>query len=79
MADPYRIQQEPELPRAGRHAAAPRQALRPALWVALIVSAAANVVSSSIGLHVLVGSVFGLLTVACAAALTVHHYRHRGR
>jgi hypothetical protein len=33
--------------------------------------------SSAIGLHVLVGIGFGLITVACIAVLIVHHYRNR--
>jgi hypothetical protein len=51
---------------------------RPALWVLLVLCAAANIVTSSTGI-VLVGIAFGLLTLACAAALVVHHYRRRLR
>ncbi|MFY1669678.1 hypothetical protein ACN27G_06930 [Plantactinospora sp. WMMB334] len=76
MADPYRIssgtEQTPPATRADGGGL-----LRPLLWVVLIVSAVANGVSSIVGLPVLVGAGFGLLTLACVAALIVHHYRHR--
>ena len=51
--------------------------LRPLLWVVLVLSAAANAVSSSIGANVFIGAAFGVVTLACAAGLVVHHYRHR--
>ena len=57
----------------------PAGLLRPALWLVLIVSAAADAASSSTGLHPVVGIGFGLITLACAATLIVHHYRHRRR
>ena len=76
MADPYRIPQGPEPAHPTQHPANRSRLLRPALWLALIVSAAANAVSSSIGTQAFVGIGFGLITVACAATLIVHHYRH---
>jgi len=49
------------------------------LWLVLVVSLAANVVSSAIGLNVFIGSGFGLVALASGVALVVHHYRHRRR
>jgi uncharacterized membrane protein len=47
------------------------------LWVLLVLSAAANAVSSMIGLHPVVGIAFGVLTLAFVAALIVDHRRRR--
>jgi hypothetical protein len=55
-----------------------RGAVRPLLWLVLVVSAAANMVLSAAG-SVFVGSAFGLVTLCCAAGLVVHHYKHRRR
>ena len=55
----------------------PGGVLRPVLWLLLIVSAAANATVSAAGANVLAGIGFGLITLACATALVVHHYRHR--
>lgn len=76
MTDPYRISPAPEPTNLAERAAS-RGALRPALWLVLFVSAAANGVSSIAGLHPFVSVGFGLVTLACVAALVVHHYRHR--
>lgn len=70
MTDPYRISPAPER-RGGR------TLLRPLLWLLLIVSAAANAVTSASGLNPFVGVGFGIVTLACVAALIAHHYRHR--
>lgn len=70
MNDPYRISRTPQ------HRT-DRGLLRPVLWLVLIVSAAANAVTSASGLNPLVGVAFGVVTIACVAALVVHHYRHR--
>ncbi|SFF76381.1 hypothetical protein SAMN05421541_1215 [Actinoplanes philippinensis] len=51
--------------------------IRPALWALLIVSLAANGVTSSLGVNLFIASGFGLATLACAAALAVQHYRSR--
>lgn len=51
--------------------------LRPTLWLVLILSAAANATTSAAGANVFASVGFGLITLACAAALVVHHYRHR--
>jgi hypothetical protein len=72
MKDPYRIAEAP----ADRTRRGP---LRPALWTTLFLSAAANMVFSTGARDPLIGSVFGLIALACAAALIVHHYRHRAR
>ncbi|MEU4560957.1 hypothetical protein AB0F72_21470 [Actinoplanes sp. NPDC023936] len=70
MADPYRIADpSPAEPRPNRGV------LRPALWLLLILSAAANAVTSS--MNVVVGAVFGLVAITCATVLAVHHYRSR--
>jgi hypothetical protein len=51
--------------------------LRPTLWALLIVSLAANGITSSIGVNTFIAAAFGLATLACAAALAVQHYRSR--
>jgi len=76
MADPYRSTPTPESPRIAAYSGR-RGLLRPVLWLVLIVSAAANGISSTIGLHPVVGIGSGLVTLACIAALVVHHYQHR--
>jgi Flp pilus assembly protein TadB len=70
MNDPYRVSPAPEHRRD-------RGLLRPVLWLLLVVSAAANAVASASGLTPLVGVAFGVVTLACVAALIVHHYRNR--
>ena len=72
MTDPYRIS-------TPAPAAAPenRGLLRPVLWLVLILSTAANVVTSSIGVHPLIAGSFGVITLACIATLITHHYRRR--
>jgi hypothetical protein len=74
MTDPYRISEATEAPEAHPVRRGP---LRPVLWLVLIVSAAANAVCSSVGASPFVGAGFGLITLASAVALIVHHYRHR--
>jgi len=49
--------------------------LRPVLWLLLVLSVAANAVASTVNLAV--GAAFGVLALACAAALVRDHYRHR--
>ena len=77
MADRYRIapSETAGTPDAERRGGV----LRPVLWLVLILSAVANATTSTIGGNALVGAGFGLVTLACAAALVVHHYRHRTR
>jgi hypothetical protein len=50
--------------------------LRPALWLVLVLSLAANAITSTIGATA-ISVVFGLITLACATALVLHHYRNR--
>jgi hypothetical protein len=70
VTDPYRIPDTPPAHRGG---------VRPLLWLLLVISAAANAVASTTGVNVFVGAGFGLITLACATALIVHHYRNRRR
>jgi hypothetical protein len=68
MNDPYSITDQAETRRG---------AVRPLLWLGLILSAAVNaIVSSAVGDPV-VGSAFGAVALAFAAALVIHHYRTR--
>jgi hypothetical protein len=76
VTDPYRIFDSP--PRPTQHASTRGAAVRPLLWLLLVISAAANVVASTADL-VFVGAGFGVVTLVCAAALVVHHYRRRRR
>jgi hypothetical protein len=80
VSDPYRSTETPDeaatsaVPTSARSAA-----FRPLLWLLLVVSVVANVVASAAGTSVFVSSGFGLVALACATALIVHHYRHRRR
>jgi hypothetical protein len=47
------------------------------LWLLLVISVTANLVASVAGINMFIGAGFGLLVLACAAALIVDHYRHR--
>lgn len=76
MPDPYRIPPSSP-PTTLDERSGGKGLLRPVLWLVLIVSAAANGVASTVGSHTLVGIGFGLVTLACVAALIVHHYLHR--
>ena len=71
MTDPYRISAPAEASTEGRGL------FRPVLWLVLVLSTAANVVTSNIGLHPLIGASFGAVTLGCIAALVTHHYRRR--
>jgi hypothetical protein len=77
MTDPYRISEAPETHHRAAHAGTRGGLLRPVLWLVLIVSAAANGVASNIEVSPLLGICFGVVTLASAVALAVHHYRHR--
>lgn len=76
MPESYRIVEASEAsrptPLTNRDAA-----VRPLLWLLLMVSAVANIASSKIGINMFIGAGFGLITLACAAALVVHHRRRR--
>jgi hypothetical protein len=75
--NPYFLADTAETPRAARETEQPGGALRPVLWLLLVVFGAANVVSTTMNLNILIGLGFGLLTLSCGVALGVHHYRHR--
>ena len=79
MSDPYRI-----TPTSGSTPAdsvpspvRTTSPVRPVLWVLLVLSVAANAVSSVVGLHPAVGIAFGVLALAFVAALIVDHRRRR--
>lgn len=74
MRDPYQISEDQ--PVEPRHERARRGMLRPVLWLLLIISVSANAVTSSLG-HMAVSIVFGVVTLAIATTLAVHHYRTR--
>jgi hypothetical protein len=81
MADRYRISpaQTPH-PRSVDDGSDDRGGvLRPVLWIVLILSATANGTLSGLDANPVVSVGFGLITLACAASLVVHHYRHRRR
>jgi hypothetical protein len=71
MNDPYRI--------AEKETSAPSGMLRPLLWLGLVLSAAVNVVVSSVGGSPFVGSGFGAVALVCAVALIIRHYRTKPR
>jgi hypothetical protein len=54
-------------------------AIRPLLWLLLVISIAANAVINSAGVSIFLAVATGLITLACAAGLIVHHYRQRPR
>src|SRR3954453_6312816 len=49
--------------------------LRTFLWVALLITGAANATSSALGVTPMVGIGFGVLALGCVTGLVVHHYR----
>ena len=79
MPDPCRILDAPEAPLPAQQAGARGRAVRPLLWLLLVISAAANMVTSIAEMNMFVGAGFGLITLACATALIVHHYRRQRR
>ncbi|WP_024285584.1 hypothetical protein [Cellulomonas sp. KRMCY2] len=79
MPNPYDIGESSRAPRPEPSAGTRGGLRRPVLWVALAASAAANVVTSSVGINMLIGVGFGLLTLACVIALVVDHYSHATR
>ena len=78
VVDPYQINEAPQAPQAPRPSTR-SGILRPVLWLLLVISAAANMAASSTGLNMMIGIGFGLVTLACGAALIVDHYQHRRR
>jgi hypothetical protein len=63
--------------RPAQHADTRDGLLRRVLWLVLVLSAAANAVTSNLGISPLVGIGFGLVTLGSATALIVHHYQNR--
>lgn len=54
----------------------PRESTRPLLWGMLVLSAAANAVTSALGVNLLLSTVFGVVTLAAGIAL-IANYRTR--
>lgn len=54
-------------------------AARTLLWLGLAIGVAGSVVTSSLNVNVFLNIAFGLVSLACAAVLAVHHYRIRRR
>ncbi|GGP74846.1 hypothetical protein [Saccharothrix coeruleofusca] len=53
--------------------------VRPVLWVVLLVSGVANIVTVPMDINVVVDTVLGLITLSSGAALIVDHYKRRRR
>ncbi|WP_406641604.1 hypothetical protein [Amycolatopsis sp. WGS_07] len=53
-----------------------REGARPLLWGVLVLSAAANAVTSALGVNLVLSTVFGVVTLAAGIAL-VANYRSR--
>jgi hypothetical protein len=82
MSDPYRIHDIGGTHPGGAGPAARDgggRGLRTALWVALVVSGAANAGTSMSGLSPLLSLAFGVATLLCVVALVAHHVRGRRR
>ncbi|MEU4191676.1 hypothetical protein AB0E69_07260 [Kribbella sp. NPDC026611] len=77
MVDPYRISTTAERGPVVRSPRPRGSALRTALWAGLLISAAGNATTSSLGVNPLIGIGFGLVTLGFIAALVVHHRRAR--
>ena len=75
MSDHYRITDMS--PDEAPHGVTTVGLLRPVLWAVLLITAAANVIASTLGLDAWIASGFGLITLVAITALVVHHYRHR--
>jgi hypothetical protein len=52
-------------------------AVRPVLWLVLVLSAAGNAGASFGGVNVALHIAFGVVTLLCAVALIAHHVRGR--
>jgi hypothetical protein len=52
-------------------------ALRPVLWLLLVLSAAGNAAASSGALNLALHAAFGVAALLCAAALTIQYVRTR--
>ncbi|MGJ6965992.1 hypothetical protein ACSDR0_29200 [Streptosporangium sp. G11] len=74
MTDPHRVPGNFETPPSARPAGARDGMVRPVLWLLLAAGALCVMVAFSADAGVLAGIGAGLLTLACAAALIIHHY-----
>lgn len=70
-ARPQRVGPAPARAQAGPHP------VRVLLWVLIVVTAAANAITSLGGFPALVSAGFGLLSVTCIVLLVIHHLRGR--
>jgi hypothetical protein len=61
------------------HAPQSSSAVRPLLWVLLVISLTGNAVTSTAGVNVAISAGFGAVALACIVGLIVHHYQHRRR
>lgn len=77
MADADRGTEISETPQAKRSGS--DGAVRPLLWLLLVIGLAANIVTQSMDISVLVSIGAGLVTVSCGIALAADHYRRRRR
>lgn len=77
MNDPYRIADVEPAPVGVRNRERRGGFVRPLLWVLLVVSGAANSVTSFGGVNVWIHLGFGVVTLLCVVALVVHHLRGR--
>ncbi|MFB9967119.1 hypothetical protein [Sinosporangium siamense] len=83
MNDPYRISRDDTSraapPRSSRPPRPGGAVLRAVLWVVLMVSAVVNVIANNLGDGISpLGMGAGVVSVACIAALIIHHFRGRG-
>jgi hypothetical protein len=53
------------------------RAVRPVLWILLVIFAAADMVLSRVDANMAVDAAFALATMAGATCQIVHHYRNR--
>jgi hypothetical protein len=79
MTDPHRIAEASGTPQAMQSRRDRGGIARPLLWLALLICAVGNGVTSMMNISVFIGIGFGLLTLSFGAALVVDHYRRRRR
>ncbi|MEV4530790.1 hypothetical protein [Streptosporangium sp. NPDC049304] len=78
VTDPsHRVSNTFETPPSTRLADARSGMVRPMLWTLLMIGVVCNIVTSTSDLNVFIGIGFGMIVLACAAALVTHHYLHR--
>ncbi|MBP2335841.1 hypothetical protein JOF41_002019 [Saccharothrix coeruleofusca] len=67
--------------RSNSHNSSPvgSSAARPVLWVVLLVSGVANIITAPMDINVVVDTALGLITLSSGAALIVDHYKRRRR